>query len=100
LIRTKPVENRAAWFRVSALLCVLLVGFIGFVQANHVHSDDSRIPSHECSICAVAHAGVLQQITYCPPAVFVRTIQVVVAEAAPKSSGFSSSIYIRPPPAV
>jgi hypothetical protein len=100
LIRNRLTHDRAAWFRALALLCVLFVGFIGFVQANHVHSDDSRLPSHECSVCAVAHAGVLHQLTYRPLTVFVRTIRVVVAEASPKASEFSSSLYIRPPPAV
>jgi hypothetical protein len=77
---------------------VLFVAFIGFVQANHVHSDDSRLPSHECSICAVAHAGVLQQLTYRPLIVFVATTSVTIHEVAARSFDGSSSIYIRPPP--
>ena len=100
MIRIRQSHDRATWFRALALLCVLFVGFIGFVQANHVHSANSRLPSHECSICAVAHAGVLHQLTYRPLTVFVRTVRIIIVEAAPKASGFSSSLYIRPPPAV
>ena len=99
LIR-KNQTDRTAWFRALALLCVLFVGFTGFVQANHVHSSGSQLPGHECSVCAVAHAGVLHQATYRPLPVFVRSTQLVIAEATPKSSSFSFSLYIRPPPAV
>lgn len=100
MIRTGHSHDRTTWFRAVALLCLLFVGYIGFVQANHVHSAQSRLPGHECSICAAAHAGVLQHLTYRPLPVFVRTIHVIVPDAAPGASGFSSSSYIRPPPAV
>jgi len=86
-------------FRVLALLCILFVGFIGFVQANHIHSENSKLPSHECSICAVAHAGVLHQSSHQPLTLFARTPHFSIAQAASRRAGFSSSFRIRPPPA-
>jgi len=72
----------------------------GVVQAIHIHSQNSKLPSHDCSICSVAHSGVLAKGLYRPVPVFVRTVLVVLPEAAPKCSGFVSSLHIRPPPAV
>jgi hypothetical protein len=83
-----------------SLLCVLLVTFVGVVQAVHVHSDNSKLPSHECSVCSVAHAGILSSTVYRPAPLFVRAALVVVPEAARNSLGFVSSLRIRPPPAV
>lgn len=80
------------------LLCALLVAFTGFIQAIHVHSDNSTVPSHECSICSVAHAGVISQALYRPVPVLVRAVLVVPANVVYKSSGFASSLHIRPPP--
>jgi len=83
-----------------SLLCILLVTFVSVVQAVHVHTDNSKLPSHECSICSVAHAGVLSTTVYRPVPLFVRAAVVVSPEAARKSLGFVSALRIRPPPAV
>ena len=83
-----------------SLLCVLLVVFTGIVQAVHVHTDNSKLPSHECSVCSVAHSGVVSSAVYRPVPLFVRTVLAVSPEAERNSLGFVSSIDIRPPPAV
>jgi hypothetical protein len=88
------------FIRVSSLVCVVLVALVGFIQAVHVHLDDSKLPSHECSICAVAHSGVVAQATYRPVPVIVRTVFVAAPDATAKSSGFIFSLRIRPPPTV
>lgn len=82
------------------MLCVLLVAFTGFVQAVHVHTDNSKLPGHECSVCSVAHSGVLNSAVYRPVPLFVRTVLTVLSEVAHNSFGFVSSLRIRPPPAV
>ena len=51
-IRTQAYARPKAF----ALLCVLLVLFAGFAQANHVHAAKSNSPAAECSVCSVAHA--------------------------------------------
>lgn len=85
--------------KLVPVLCVLLVVLVGVVQATHVHTENSKLPSHECSMCSVAHAGVLNNVV-CPPVpVFVRTVLVVVSDPIAKSSEFVSSLHIRPPPA-
>jgi hypothetical protein len=81
------------------LLCILLVAFTGIVQAVHVHTDDSKLPSHECSICSVAHAGVLISTVYRPVPLFVRRVLVASPQVEHSSFGFVSSLRIRPPPA-
>ena len=89
-----------AYVRALCWLCVLLVTFTGVVQAVHVHPDNSKVPSHECSICSVAHAGVISQAPYRPAPVLVRAVLVAAPDAIYKSSGFVSSLRIRPPPAL
>ena len=93
--RRRPGQTLA---KNLSLLCVLLVVFAGFVQAVHVHSQDSKLPSHECSVCSVAHAGVIAQAVYRPVPVFVRSARVVLPEVPVKSSDSVFTIHIRPPP--
>jgi hypothetical protein len=81
-------------------MCILLVAFTGVVQSVHVHSDNSRLSSHDCSICSVAHAGVLSSAVYRPVPVFVRQILFVPPDLVRNSSGFVFSLRIRPPPTV
>jgi hypothetical protein len=84
--------------RALGLVCVLLVGFSGFAQAVHVHADNAKLPGHECSICAVAHSGVIASATYQPSPVFVRSVLFVAPDVIHQTSGFVFSLRIRPPP--
>ena len=92
-------SRKDASIAALSLLCILLVAFTGLVQAVHVHSDNSKLPSHECSICSVAHAGVLVGTVYRPVPLFVRRVAPVLPQVAHSSFGFVSSLRIRPPPA-
>jgi hypothetical protein len=84
--------------KTLGLICVLLVGFSGFAQAVHVHSDKAKVPSHECSICSVAHSGVIASATYQPTRVVTRSALFVAPDAIHQTSGFVFSLRIRPPP--
>jgi hypothetical protein len=84
--------------KTLGLICVLLVGFSGFAQAVHVHSDNAKLPSHECSICSVAHSGVIASVTYQPSPVVTRSVLFVAPDAIHQTSGFVFSLRIRPPP--
>ena len=86
--------------KVLAVLCVLLVALVGGIQASHVHTDNSKLPSHECSMCSVAHAGVINNIVGPPTPSFVRTVLVVASDPISRSLEFVFSLHIRPPPAV
>ena len=94
-------ENQVTGKRHSlaalALLGIVLVAFTSFVQAVHVHNG-SKLASHECSLCSVAHSGVAVSVPYCPAPVFASTPLEVLAEANTHSSGFVPSLRIRPPP--
>jgi hypothetical protein len=74
------------------------MAFTGFVQASHVHSDDSKIAGHDCSICPIAHAGVLSSANYEPTPVFIRTSVITPPTQISKSSDFILTVHIRPPP--
>lgn len=100
LIRVAHTARRGALVRVLCLICILLVTFVGVVQAVHVHSENSKLPSHECSFCSVAHSGIIGYALYRPTPVFVRAVLFVVPDTVSKSSGFVSSLHIRPPPSV
>jgi hypothetical protein len=94
------VNREGKAIRSLHVLCVLLVAISGFAQAIHVHPENSKLPSHECSLCSVAHSGVVTSALYRPAPVFVRTMLFVVPDAVSKSSRFVSSLHIRPPPSV
>jgi hypothetical protein len=84
--------------KTLGLICVLLVGFSGFAQAVHVHPDNGKLPSHECSICSVAHSGVIASVTYQPVPVVTRSVLFVAPDAIHQTSSFVFSLRIRPPP--
>jgi len=74
------------------------MAFTGFVQVSHVHPDGSKLPGHDCSICPIAHAGVLSSANYEPTPLFIRTSVVAPATEATESCDFIFSLHIRPPP--
>jgi hypothetical protein len=100
VLRSKQYKSREDSSMALSLLCILLVTFTGIVQAVHVHADNSKLPSHECSVCSVAHSGVLSSAVYRPAPLFVRTVVTASPERTRSSFGFVSSLRIRPPPAV
>jgi hypothetical protein len=79
-----------------AVVCALLMLFVGFAQTNHVHTSSSA--NHECSVCSVAHAGALISATYQPVPVFTRSILASCPEASPHSLLHNFVLSIRPPP--
>jgi hypothetical protein len=94
-------SNRiSATAKLLALAGVLLVAFSGFAQAVHVHADDSKLPSHECSLCSVAHSGAVVSVAYQPSPMFTLTELFIAPEGVQQSSGFVFSLRIRPPPTV
>jgi hypothetical protein len=95
-IRTNRIS---ATVKLLALAGVLLVAFSGFAQAVHVHADDSKLPSHECSLCSVAHSGAVVSIPYQPSPMFTLAELFIAPESVQLSSGFLFSLRIRPPPA-
>jgi len=83
-----------------ALVCVLLILFVGAAQALHVHaSGEAANPG--CSLCAVAHVSPLPTPVLATPV--VAEVVLPVAQPDPVSAPnrfFSFSLYVRPPPAV
>jgi hypothetical protein len=93
----KSVSSAA---RLLAVVGILLVGLSGFAQAVHVHPDDAKLPSHECSLCSVAHSGAIASVAYQPTPESITVRHVVIAEVLPQSSAFVFFLRIRPPPTV
>lgn len=86
--------------RASAVVCVLLVLFIGFVAAVHSHPDNSSSSERACSVCVLAHSGVIPVALGAPIPVFTSYPLYVTRAHSPRSLLFVSSLYIRPPPVV
>jgi len=99
---TQPAHQRALTMtrRASAVICVLLVLFIGFVAAVHSHPDNSRADERSCSVCVLAHAGVVPVALSAPVPVFASSAVHLTRTVSPLSLLFVSSLYIRPPPVV
>lgn len=95
---SQPKASESTVFRLIALTCVLLVVFMGMAQAVHVHPNNSKLPSHECSICSLAHAGILNKTTQAALPVIVRTPLKLAHVVRPQSTGVFDSFCIRPPP--
>jgi len=99
LISMGRVARQSALSRALSLLCVFLIAFVGIVEVVHVHPASSKVSTHECSICAVAHAGVISRAQYRPAPVFVRTTFIAPIRRTARAAGFLFSLRIRPPPA-
>jgi hypothetical protein len=84
--------------RCISLLCVLLIVFTGLVQATHVHPENAKLTGHDCSVCSIAHAGVLNSDIYQPSPHLTRAVLVVPPQIVEKASSFQLCLYIRPPP--
>jgi hypothetical protein len=90
--------QRHARSSALSLLCVILILFAGFAQANHVHKSDSTSVNHECLVCSVAHAGALINVAYHLVPVFVHSHFAHQHEVSAKSLLRTHFLYIRPPP--
>ena len=83
-----------------ALLCVLLILFVGAAQVLHSHpGGEAQNPN--CSLCAVAHLATHAAPVTSAPALVLSIAPVHTphrAHAPPRRFFFST--YVRPPPAV
>jgi hypothetical protein len=93
-------DGRRSLRVLTALVCVLLILFVGAAQVLHMHAQDEAANA-SCSLCAVAHAAALPAPVLGTLAVAeaVATIAAPYAVSAPNRF-FAFSLYVRPPPAV
>jgi hypothetical protein len=82
-----------------AVLCVLLILFVGVAQVLHTHTANEAANAG-CSLCAVAHVSVVPAPVLATPVVAEVVLPVAQPEAvsAPQRF-FAFSLYVRPPPA-
>ncbi len=85
-------------YRAVALCCVVLIAMTGFVAAVHVHANNSGVPNHSCSICALAHSGVAPAQVASAVPVFARSALFQASPQAPLYLLLVPSQFIRPPP--
>jgi hypothetical protein len=85
---------------LAALLCVLLILFVGAAQTLHVHAAN-EVADPGCSLCAVAHVSALPAPVLANPGVAEAVLPVAQFDtlAAPQPFYFFS-LYVRPPPAL
>ena len=87
-----------SWARGAvALLCILLVAVVGIISAVHVHAD-AKLATHSCTLCAVAHAGVIATRAFNPAPRVSKARLLVIPNRAFYSFVLPLSLHIRPPP--
>lgn len=96
----KHRKRQSTLARALSLLCLFLVMLVALAQTNHVHPQSPKLANHSCSICSVAHSGLLIKGAYQPIPLFARSILVALSQESTKSFLVLASVYIRPPPSV
>jgi len=97
----RSFQTRVFSFRgILALVCILLVFFVGSAQLLHAHSA-SEAPNGTCGLCAVAHLSVIPAAVLASP-IAVETVESVSLPAlgATPPRHRTYSLYVRPPPAL
>jgi hypothetical protein len=84
--------------RAVALLCVFLIFLTGFIAAVHFHAAPSTSIDRTCSVCALAHAGVIAVELGLPTPAFTASGTCESRVEVSHSLLFPSYLYIRPPP--
>ena len=87
-------------YRSVVVLCVVLTFLIGFIAATHFHPQGSADIDRSCSICALAHSGVVE-VELGPQVPILNRSEL--AETSVETSYpllLISEHFIRPPPAV
>ena len=86
--------------RAGTLLCLVLVLLASLVAVAHVHLKAQNTQDRSCSICALAHSGVVPTAVSSPSLAFASTALALARCEQVHSLLLGSSLYIRPPPAV
>jgi len=86
--------------RAGTLLCVVLVLLVSLVAVAHVHAKSVNGQDRSCSVCALAHSGVVTTEVSSPSFAFTSTALNATPAEQVHSLLLRSSLYIRPPPAV
>ena len=98
-MRIEEHQRSAKWaYAAVALVCIGLVVFTGSLAAIHVHAGHSRISSHPCSVCALAHSGIAPAALGSDLPVLVRTRLIPTSSQTLHSLLVTSAQFIRPPP--
>ena len=100
-----PLSLQKTESRLSRLLyvatvciCISLIFLTSFVAVSHFHARDLSSPDRSCSLCALAHAGIVVNNAAVPTPVFAPSILAESPTATQHSLLLVSSHYIRPPP--
>lgn len=95
---TLQLHSKRTWIaQALGFLCVCLIFFAASVQVTHVHPESAR---HDCSICSIAHAGVIATGTFEAVPVQAGVNLEYSAEPLVRSAKGTSVHFIRPPPSV
>jgi hypothetical protein len=80
-----------------ALVCVALLALLAFVQATHLHSNQTD--ADQCPVCVVMHSAAPVTVAAAVVVVVPLGAHTPQAEPRPISQRPQSSLFIRPPPA-
>ena len=84
----------------TAVLFVLVMAGLGFVQAVHVHDAlaGQNSPASHCSLCVAAHNAAAISPAHAAPALVAESAMLVLLEPQLQSRLRVGSSFIRPPP--
>jgi hypothetical protein len=94
------MARKGALVRAVTLICIVVVMIAASAQASHVHSKNSKLGQHDCSVCSVAHSGVLVTSAYRQAPSFSPSAFIHLQSVSLNSFLLVSSLHIRPPPSV
>jgi len=99
MFHTNRGDGRRSLRVLTAMVCVLLMLFVGAAQVLHMHAPDEAANAG-CSLCAVAHATALPAPVL-GALVLAESVAPIAAPDAVSAPNrfFSFSLYVRPPPA-
>jgi hypothetical protein len=85
---------------VVVFVCVALVVLASAAQVLHSHTNNSVAPDRACTICSVAHAGVIIVPVFLLLVLSFLFQFLVIAQRSARPLLTLAGLYVRPPPSV
>jgi hypothetical protein len=91
-------ESQSVGMRLVSLLCILLISGLAIAQAVHVHSSDSNLPNHSCTVCSAVHNASQAETVFLFRPAPDDFATIAVRAHLIRSFRIVPSLFIRPPP--
>jgi hypothetical protein len=91
-------SGRNPRLRIAALLVIVVITALGFIEAVHVHP--AQMDAVHCSVCVVAQSAATPVAFASPDAPLLTSDRPAQLESQPRCTTVLSSVFIRPPPSL